>query len=146
MPSITMLSARFRIRTRVMAGFAAVLALLLVIAATGYLGLAGSRAGFEGYAGVAKVTTEELRIESRFAQMRQQVAVFAATGAPEARTQVAALHAAIRQAGNTATRFSPRSSSASPCARCLPISIATMPILTVSCSAGRSVTPWSATA
>lgn len=100
MSSIAQLNGRFRIGTRITGGFAAVLLLLFAIAIAGYFGLTGSREGFERYAGVAKTTSEELHIEAKFAQMRQQVAVFAAKGTPEARAQVNMLGAAITQTGN----------------------------------------------
>lgn len=100
MSSTAKLNGRFKIGTRITGGFAAVLLLLSAIAAAGYVGLSDTREGFQRYAAVAKATTEELHIEAKFAQMRQQVAVFAAKGTQEARTQVNTLATTIIHAGN----------------------------------------------
>jgi methyl-accepting chemotaxis protein len=85
--------ADLKIRTKVLAGFFIVLALLIAVGATGFLGLDKTSASFERYATIADTAMNVTEVENDIAQLRRFVVLFTDSGdaahAKEARALVA---------------------------------------------------------
>jgi len=85
--------ADFKIRSKVLAGFFVVLALLIAVGATGYLGLDKTSATFDRYAVIADTAMNVTEVENDITQLRRFVVLFNDSGdaahAKEARALIA---------------------------------------------------------
>jgi methyl-accepting chemotaxis protein len=77
---LTSLNSRFKVGTRINAGFGIVLALLLAVAGVGYLGLESSESTFEHYAVVAENTATLLEADRSYVAMRRNVQLYTQDG------------------------------------------------------------------
>ncbi len=80
MTLLTNLNSRFKVRTRINAGFGIVLALLLVVAGVGYFGIESSESTFEQYALVAENTASLLEADRSYVAMRRNVQLYTQNG------------------------------------------------------------------
>ncbi len=78
--SLQRIVTRFAIGVRIYAGFAIVLALLVAVAAVGYLGLAGTEQRLAEYRSVADNALQATEAERDFGEMRRQALAFADSG------------------------------------------------------------------
>ena len=75
--------ANLKIRTKVYAGFGAVLALLCALAALGFFSLTGAKQSFGSYAGVSKVAIDVKDFDGDFARARRFSLAFVTSGDAE---------------------------------------------------------------
>ena len=88
MSLLSSLNSRFNIGTRINAGFAIVLALLLAVAAMGYYGLTSSGSTFDSYALLAKNTTLVLEADRNVVGIRRNVLLYNQSGSEQTLTRL----------------------------------------------------------
>ncbi len=98
MPSIVAsLNSRFRIGTRISAGFALVLVLLVVLGVSSWRALTETQSLFETYGTISRNTIRAGDVESHFNALRRQALIYAMDGDAAARSQIGTLDASIRK-------------------------------------------------
>jgi methyl-accepting chemotaxis protein len=85
-----------RIRTKIMIGFAMVLAILAVVGAVAYVGSSNTSVHFGTYTGQAGLAIDALSIERDVTQMMREVETFTQTANPEGMTQARAMESRIQ--------------------------------------------------
>jgi methyl-accepting chemotaxis protein len=91
-------SGRFKVGTRIYAGFLLILLLLVVLAVTGYRALGSAEEGFDRYASISDNAARVLDIAADVGQMRRNVTNFSFSGDPKAAQQVQDIQKSLRPA------------------------------------------------
>jgi len=91
-------SGRFKVGTRIYAGFALVLVLLIVLAASGYRALGSAEQAFGRYASISDNAARVLDIAADVGHMRRAVVTFSLSGDPKAVQQVQEIQRGLRPA------------------------------------------------
>ncbi|HYD65411.1 methyl-accepting chemotaxis protein [Azospirillum sp.] len=91
-------SGRFKVGTRIYAGFALVLVLLIVLAASGYRALGSAEQAFDRYASISDNAARVLDIAADVGHMRRAVVTFSLSGDPKAVQQVQEIQRSLRPA------------------------------------------------
>ncbi len=87
-----------RVSHRIYGGFAAVLAILVVVAWVASSSMDRAEQGFSAYSGYAATSKDVLRLERNFVSLRREVAVYAETGDEAALARARSLDGEIRSA------------------------------------------------
>jgi len=88
MSLLARLNGRFKIGTRIGAGFVLILALLAAVAANGYFGLDATRSAFDLYSRVSVNSVRVTEIDSRFGSIRRNVLIYVESGDDRAQSRV----------------------------------------------------------
>src|SRR3954447_11255212 len=86
-----------KIGLRIGAGFLLMLALLVMVAATGYFGFNTARIGFETYAGISTNTLKVEQIERNFVTMQRNVLTYVQNGDDISEKNVRQLHKVMQE-------------------------------------------------
>ena len=88
MSLLARLNGRFKIGTRIGAGFLLILALLVAVAANGYFGLDATRSAFDLYGRVSINSVRVTEIDSQFVSIRRNVLIYVGSGDDKAQARV----------------------------------------------------------